>query len=130
MSSAHAAAEPRTTEDSHAGAVHPHIVPPSVLLGVYGVLVLLTVLTVAVTGVDLGPLNIWAALAIAVLKAALVVLYFMHLRYDSPFNAVVFITALLFVAVFISIALMDTSEYKANDDPPGTRMMMTSQNGV
>src|SRR3954454_18044738 len=88
------------------GTIHPHIVPPSVLLGVYGVLVVLTVLTVAITRFDLdklhlGSLNIWAALIIAVVKAGFVVLYFMHLRYDSPFNAVVLISALFFVAVFL-----------------------------
>jgi cytochrome c oxidase subunit 4 len=116
------------------GAIHPHIVPPSVLLAVYGVLVVLTILTVAITKVDLdklhlGSLNIWAALIIAVIKAAFVVLYFMHLRYDSPFNGVVLICALFFVAVFLGFAMMDTGEYKPNYDPPGTRIMVTSQNG-
>ncbi|HEY8751458.1 MAG TPA: cytochrome C oxidase subunit IV family protein [Tepidisphaeraceae bacterium] len=125
-----------TQSTSHAGdgAVHPHIVSPAVLLGVYGVLVVLTIATVAVTSVDLdkfhlGKLNILVALSIAVVKAACVVLWFMHLRYDSPFNAVVFITALFFVAVFLGFAMMDTGEYKPNDEPPGTRIMVTSQNG-
>ena len=121
---------------SHAGdgEVHPHIVPPSVLLAVYGVLVVLTIVTVAITKVDLdklhlGSLNIWAAMIIAVIKAAFVVLYFMHLRWDSPFNAVVLISALFFVAVFLGFAMMDTGEYKPNYEPPGTRIMVTSQNG-
>lgn len=124
-----------TVDHAHAtahaddGAIHPHIVPVSVLLGVYAVLVVLTVATVAITGVNLGPFNIWAALGIAVTKAAFVILYFMHLRYDKPFNAVVLISALLFVAVFIGIAMMDTSQYKPNYQPPGTRIMVTSQNG-
>ena len=126
-----AAAHRQTHEMEYAGpgAIHPHIVPPRVLLGVYAVLVVLTVATVAITGVNLGPLNIWAALGIAVAKAAFVVLYFMHLRYDKPFNAVVLISALLFVAVFIGIAMMDTGQYKVNYQPPGTRIMVTSQNG-
>lgn len=112
------------------GAVHPHVMPPSVLLTIYFALVILTVATVAVAYVDLGNLNIWAALIIAVVKASLVVLYFMHLKYDSPFNGVALITALLFVAVFIGTTMMDTGEYKVNYDAPGTRMMMTSQNGL
>jgi cytochrome c oxidase subunit 4 len=111
------------------GAVHPHIVSPAILLGVYGVLVVLTIATVAVTGVNLGPFNIVAALLIAVVKAAFVVLYFMHLRYDQPFNGVVFISALFFLAVFLGFAMMDTGEYKPNYNPPGTRIMVTSQNG-
>jgi cytochrome c oxidase subunit 4 len=80
--------------------------------------------------VDLGALNIWVALAIAIFKAALVILYFMHLRWDSLFNGIILISALAFVMVFIGVALMDTSEYKMNNQPPGTRMMMSSQNGL
>jgi cytochrome c oxidase subunit 4 len=129
MTTASAHVHDATGHAADDGAIHPHIVPPSVLLGVYAVLVVLTIATVAITGINLGPFNIWAALIIAVTKAAFVVLYFMHLRYDKPFNAVVLISALLFVAVFIGIAMMDTSEYKPNYQPPGTRIMVTSQNG-
>lgn len=126
---------PATAHDSAAhehddGAVHPHIMPPWLLLTIYFSLVILTIATVAVAYVDLGNLNIWAALIIAVVKASLVVLYFMHLKYDSPFNGVALITALLFVAVFIGTTMMDSGEYKTNYDAPGTRMMMTSQNGL
>jgi len=118
--------------DSHqdSDAVHVHVMPAWVLLTVYGVLVVATIATVAITLVDLGIMNIWAALIIAVFKAALVILYFMHLRYDSLFNGIVLISALGFVMVFIGVALMDTSEYKSNFQPPGTRMMMSSQNGL
>jgi cytochrome c oxidase subunit 4 len=129
MSTAAHSTETESTSHAGDGAVHPHIVSPMVLLSVYGVLVVLTVLTVVVTGVDLGKLNIVAALTIAVVKAAFVVLWFMHLRYDSPFNAVVFITALFFLAVFLGFAMMDTGQYKPNYEPPGTRIMVTSQNG-
>lgn len=117
-----------TTHDE--GAVHTHIVPPKVLLGVYAGLLVLTIATVAVTGVQFGVFNIWVALGIAVVKAALVVMYFMHLRYDAPFNGMILVIALLFVATFIGIAMLDTSEYKVNYDPPGTRQMVTSQNGL
>jgi cytochrome c oxidase subunit 4 len=129
MSTAHAIDyhSPAAHDD---GAVHPHIVPPSVLLGVYLVLVAATVATVLVTLVDLGALNIWVALAIAVFKAALVILYFMHLRWDSLFNGIILISALAFVMVFIGVTMMDTGEYQMNYQPPGTRQMMSSQNGI
>ena len=119
-------------EHQHAddGALHPHIVSPKVLLTVYGVLVAATVATVLVTLVDLGALNVWVALAIAVFKTALVILYFMHLRWDALFNGVILITALAFVMTFIGVTLMDTGEYKMNYQPPGTRQMMSSQNGL
>jgi len=88
-----------------------------VLLGVWGVLVVLTWLTVAATKVDLGHLNIVIALGIAVVKSSFVALYFMHLRYDKPFHAVVFISAALFVMLFISLTLMDTREYGVDQIP-------------
>ena len=93
---------------------HPHIVPPRVLLTVFGILLVLTFLTVAVTKIDLGKLNIWIALAIAVVKAGVVGLYFMHLLYDKPFHGVILIVSLMFVALFIGIAMMDTDAYQPN----------------
>jgi cytochrome c oxidase subunit 4 len=72
----------------------------------------LTCLTVTVAYVDLGNLNLYLALAIAAVKASLVVLFFMHLFWDRPFNAMIFIGCLLFVSLFIGIALTDS---RAND---------------
>ena len=89
-----------------------HVVPMRVLLAVWAALVVLSVVTVAATGVDLGSLNLWLAMAIATLKASLVLLYFMHMRYDAPFNAVIFVAALLFVMLFVSFALIDTAAYQ------------------
>ncbi len=89
------------------------------LAGILAVLLALTFITVAVTWyawTDFGSLNVWVALLIATVKASLVALYFMHLRYDKPFNAVVLITALFFVALFISIALQDSLRYQGSHD--------------
>jgi cytochrome c oxidase subunit IV len=90
-----------------------HVVPAKVLLGVWGSLLVLTVATVAVTQVDLGPFNLWVALAIAVVKAGLVALYFMHLRYDHPFNGFLLVAALLFVGLLVGAALTDTHQYES-----------------
>jgi cytochrome c oxidase subunit IV len=95
-----------------------HVVPLPLLVGVLAALLVLTFVTVAVTWVDLGAFNIWLALIIAAIKASVVALYFMHLRWDSPFNAVILICALLFVAVFIGFALMDTLNYQPDMDVP------------
>ena len=91
-----------------------HVVPPAVLLAVFAVLVLLTVVTVAAATprFDFGSWNVWIALAIATIKASLVALYFMHLRYDNPFYGLIFVTALLFLAVFLGIVLLDVSGYQ------------------
>lgn len=95
---------------------HPavgHVVPLRTLVGVLLVLLALTVATLAVTLVDLGPLNVLLALAIAVVKGSLVLLYFMHLRWDRPFNAVVLISALVFFMIFVGLALMDAWHYQS-----------------
>jgi cytochrome c oxidase subunit 4 len=98
--------------EEHGNASAVHVVPMRVLVAVWLSLMVLTVITVAATWVDLGSLNLWLALAIATLKASLVLLYFMHMRYDHPFNAIVFIGALLFVMLFVVLALMDTRAYQ------------------
>ncbi len=89
-----------------------HVVPMRVLLTVFAVLLVLTFVTVAATWVDSGNWALVIALGIATVKASLVALYFMHLRYDQPFYAIVLLTALLFLAIFLSITLLDTFQYQ------------------
>jgi len=89
-----------------------HVVPVPLLSAVLVALLALTFATVAITWVDLGGLNLWLALGVAVLKASLVALFFMHLRWDKPFNAIVFIASLALVMLFVGIALMDSRQYK------------------
>ena len=89
-----------------------HVVPLRVLFAIWISLLILTGVTVAVADVDLGRANLWVALAIATLKASLVALFFMHLKYDHPFHAVILIGALLFVMLFIGIAMLDSGQYQ------------------
>ena len=104
---------------------HVHVVSPRLLLSVYGILLLLTIITVKVTDFDLGQGNIWVALFVALAKASVVALYFMHLRWDSPFNALTLIAALFFVVIFIGIAVLDTREYRPNYEQPGRGAVMS-----
>lgn len=105
---------PPTTSAPAAHEVGHHV-PLWVLAATLAALLVLTLITVGVTQVarlDFGPtINLWVALAIATVKATLVALYFMHLRYDRPFNAVVLIAALLFVLLFAGLAMMDSAAY-------------------
>jgi cytochrome c oxidase subunit 4 len=73
--------------------------------------------------VDLGQANIWIALAIAFVKASIVALYFMHLRWDSPFNGIVIIAAFFFVALFIGISMLDTHTYHPALKPTPTSVI-------
>jgi cytochrome c oxidase subunit IV len=93
---------------------HPlsHVMPLKTLIAVWVALAVLTGVTVGVTRVDLGGLALWVAMAIATLKASLVALYFMHLRYDRPVNLIIFLGTLLFVFLFVGMALMDTQSYQ------------------
>jgi cytochrome c oxidase subunit IV len=84
-----------------------HVVPLGVLAAVFAALVALTAVTVASTQLDLGNFNLYVALAIAGVKASLVVLYFMHLRYDRPFHLLLILGCLLFVVLFIALVLTD-----------------------
>lgn len=105
-----------TTDHSNSPSVG-HVVAPRILLAVFSALLVLTLLTVGVTYVDLGPLNIWLALGIAVVKASLVALYFMHLRWDSPFHGMVIIVALFFVMLFVGISMLDTQQNLSRLEP-------------
>jgi cytochrome c oxidase subunit 4 len=94
-----------------------HITPVKLLFGVFGALTVLTVFTVLVTAVDLGSQgNFVVAMIIATVKAGLVMAFFMHLVWDKKFNLTVFLSAFLFVLLFLSIALTDRNEYQAQID--------------
>jgi cytochrome c oxidase subunit 4 len=92
-----------------------HVTPMKLLVGVWGALMVLTVITVAVTLIDFGAqTNLIIAMMIATVKAGLVVTYFMHLRWDRPFHTLIFLGSLLFVSLFISMTLLDKSEYEGS----------------
>ncbi len=106
------AGETSTVHDEpEGGDLHPHPVPLGMLGGVFGVLIVLTVVTVAATHIDLGRWNVWVALAIAAIKGVLVAEIFMHLRWDRPFHRFALLSAIAFVALFIGIALLDKISY-------------------
>ena len=90
-----------------------HVVTIRVLLLVIVSLLVLTWITVSATKFDLGGAgNVAVAIGIATIKATLVALYFMHLRYEGPFFGLILACALLMVALFIILVLMDTQEYR------------------
>ena len=72
----------------------------------------LTILTVAAINVDLGPMNIVVALGIALVKALLVVLIFMHIWWDRAFHGLLIASSLGFVTLFIGFTMIDTWQYE------------------
>jgi cytochrome c oxidase subunit 4 len=105
--------------DAHAGHGHhdhgfSHPMPIWMLFSVFFALLFLTGLTVFQAQFDLGNAEIWASLTIATIKAALVILFFMHLLWDKPLNAIVILGSLIFVALFLGFTLMDAEGYREN----------------
>jgi cytochrome c oxidase subunit IV len=97
-------------DDDHGMA---HTASVKVLLGTGGALMVLTVITVLATKIDLGGnINLALAMAIAAIKATLVVLFFMHLKYDKVFHSVLFVGGVLAAALFVGFALMDSGQYQ------------------
>ena len=89
------------TDAAHASAGHEgHVASLGLYIGIFLVLMVGTGLTVAVAYVDLGAMNTPVALTIAVVKATLVLLYFMHLRWSER------LTALFIGAAFVWLGLM------------------------
>jgi cytochrome c oxidase subunit IV len=94
-----------------------HTMPIWMLVAVLGALMLLTVLTVSVTSYDLGSEgNLVVGMVIATIKAGLVVTFFMHLLWDKKFHLILFLTAVLFVVLFLSMSVTDRGEYQTNID--------------
>jgi cytochrome c oxidase subunit 4 len=86
---------------------HTHVVSPRVYVGIFVALMVLTAVTTAVAFVDLGPLNVVIMLVIAFLKASLVVLFFMHARYESQLTRMTILGAVFWLFVLISISASD-----------------------
>lgn len=85
----------------------PHVVPVRIYVAVFGALMVLTATTTAVSFVDLGPWSTVVALGIAVVKATLVVLFFMHVKYSSRLTKIVVAGGVFWLAILIALTLSD-----------------------
>jgi cytochrome c oxidase subunit 4 len=92
------------------GAGH-HIVPLKYYFGVFGLLMVLTALTVLVASYDLehiwGPLNIIVAMTIAVIKATAVVLIFMHVRWSSKLTQLILASGIFWLIILLVLTYTD-----------------------
>jgi cytochrome c oxidase subunit IV len=84
-----------------------HIVPLRTYYLVFLTLIACTAITVAVSFVDLGRFNVIAALGIAILKATLVVLFFMHVKYSGKLTWVVVAGSLFWLGILIVMTAGD-----------------------
>ncbi len=70
-------------------------------------LLILTAVTVGAAYINLGSGNIVIALAIATVKAILVALFFMHLRWEKPMDSLIAMAGFIFLGIFIGFCLLD-----------------------
>jgi len=70
-------------------------------------LLVLTGLSVAITQINLGPLTVSAALLLATVKASLVLVYFMHLKFDNRFFAFMVIGVIILIGFVIFVTFLD-----------------------
>jgi cytochrome c oxidase subunit 4 len=89
-----------------------HVVPVATYVAVFVALLVLTALTVAAARIDLGPFNTPVALVIAVAKALLVILFFMHVKYGPRLNALVVAAAVFWLFHLVVGTVVD---YYARD---------------
>lgn len=105
--------------DDHEGHGDHHVVSFWFLLVIFVALLILTVITVGVSEARLsdtliGDIALPVAMIVAVVKGSLVCLFFMHLWWDSLFNSIAVVAALVFVALFLALSVLDSSEYLEN----------------
>ncbi len=96
--------------DDHQG----HVLPAKMLVGTFVALLALTALTVVTGKMSLFGLDLAVAMIIATVKASLVALIFMHLKWDRPFNGLIFLISVLFVGMFLAFVITDSGEYQTD----------------
>ena len=85
-----------------------HIMSSKFYYTIWIALLCLTVITAAVSFVDLGPFNAVGALVIATVKALLVVLFFMHVKYTSEkLTKIVIVSAIFWLFLLLALSMAD-----------------------
>jgi cytochrome c oxidase subunit 4 len=84
-----------------------HVIPTRVYYTIFAILMVCTGLTVWIAFLDLGPLNPIAALGIAVFKATLVVLFFMHVKYSTTLTWAVVLGSVFWFGILLALTMGD-----------------------
>ena len=84
-----------------------HISPVRTYIAIFGALMVFTAITVAVAFINLGSLNFPVALGIAIVKATLVILFFMHVKYSSRLTKLICGGAFFFLVILFTLTMTD-----------------------
>ena len=101
--------------DAHGYGPH-HVTSSKTFLNVLLALLFLTVITVAASRVDFGAANLLIAMLIASVKASLVIAIFMHVKWDTAINKIVFLSSFLFLSLLLIFTLADQAT-RGSADP-------------
>lgn len=97
-----------TDHETYQGHAAPHHQAPlGAYFAVFAALMVLTVITVAVSRIDLGAFNTAVAMAIAVIKATVVILWFMHVIHSPRLTWIVVIASFLWLGVLFVLTFSD-----------------------
>tara|TARA_R110002072_G_scaffold206029_1_gene363830 strand:+ start:43806 stop:44225 length:420 start_codon:yes stop_codon:yes gene_type:complete len=100
-----------TAGDGHAHGElamgHTHVSSPAMFMTVLIALLILTGITVGVAQFDFGSANMLIAMGIASVKASLVIAFFMHLKWDTAVNKLMFLSSFLFLSLLFIFTLAD-----------------------
>jgi cytochrome c oxidase subunit 4 len=84
-----------------------HVAPKSLYYTIFGALMVFTVITVEVARYNFGRLNFPVAIGIAITKATLVILFFMHAKYSSKLTKLFVGTAFFFLLILLTLTMTD-----------------------
>ena len=88
-------------------AEEQHHVPYKVYFIVWAALLVLTAVTVGVSYVDMKNVTVLTAMLIAATKSMLVLLYFMHIRFEKPMYSVMILAAMMTYGIFVALTFVD-----------------------
>ena len=85
----------------------PQWLPYSLYIKVWLALLLLTGLTIWVSSLELYRWHVFTAMLIATVKVSLVILYFMHVRFENKLIWIMILVALIMYAIFVGLTFAD-----------------------
>jgi cytochrome c oxidase subunit 4 len=93
--------------DAHATHEEHHVLPDGVAVLVWVGLLILTAITVSASVLFPGTVGIVTAMIVTPVKAALILMYFMHLKYEKPGFVIMFLVAVGILAIFLGLTFFD-----------------------
>jgi cytochrome c oxidase subunit 4 len=116
--------------NGHGQEQGPHIAPVSMYVGIFFALMVLTVVTYLVTFVDLGQFNLLVAMAIAITKASLVILFFMHVYWSPKIIKVSVGMSFFFLIIMLMMVMTDYLSRPTRGLPPFPNAVATGTDSV